>query len=40
MYQKDAALGLALWHGQGGLDGSAIGELRLNLLQTRRNGGG
>ena len=32
MDQKDAAGGLALWHGQGALDGPAIGELRLDLL--------
>jgi hypothetical protein len=32
MYQKDAALGLALGHGQGGLDGPAIGKLGLDLL--------
>ncbi len=37
MHQKDAAVGLTLWHGESSLNRSAIGQLGLNLLQPRGN---
>lgn len=40
MDQKDVALGLALGLGERSLDRAAIGELGLDLLQSRRNRGG